>query len=130
MYCHNVDSCLLSKNQIGNNSSLKRHHNFEKQRAAIYFIFKGMFFVLHSLLHACLKACGKFPHLIILKFNLMARNNSRRGFASMDPEERREIASRGGRASHDDRRNYDDRYDDDYNDDRRVGRSRYDEEDD
>ncbi len=27
-------------------------------------------------------------------------NRSKRGFASMDPEEQREIASRGGKASH------------------------------
>ena len=33
----------------------------------------------------------------------MARNNdntSKRGFASMDPEKQREIASKGGKASH------------------------------
>lgn len=30
----------------------------------------------------------------------MADNNSNRGFASMDPEKQREIASKGGKASH------------------------------
>ncbi len=30
----------------------------------------------------------------------MARGTSKRGFASMDPEKQREIASKGGRASH------------------------------
>lgn len=30
----------------------------------------------------------------------MANNTSRRGFASMDPEKQREIASKGGHAAH------------------------------
>jgi len=30
----------------------------------------------------------------------MAGNTSRRGFASMDPEKQRDIASRGGKAAH------------------------------
>src|SRR4051812_45021409 len=52
------------------------------------------------------------------------RKRSGRGFASMDPDERREIASRGGRASQG--RQNDDRYDE--NNDRRVN-SRYDDDD-
>src|ERR1043165_3971628 len=51
------------------------------------------------------------------------RKRSGRGFASMDPEERREISSRGGRASHGQGRGG---YDED--DDRRVS-SRYEDED-
>src|SRR5947208_3509410 len=35
-----------------------------------------------------------------LKKNFMLRNSERRGFAAMDPEERRRIARRGGEASH------------------------------
>lgn len=31
----------------------------------------------------------------------MPGNTSRRGFASMDPEKQRDIASRGGKAAHD-----------------------------
>ena len=30
----------------------------------------------------------------------MARKNSKRGFAAMDPKKQRQIASKGGRASH------------------------------
>jgi general stress protein YciG len=30
----------------------------------------------------------------------MAKNTSNRGFASMDPEEQRKIASKGGKAAH------------------------------
>src|SRR4029078_10166361 len=79
----------------------------------------------------------------------MATNNrSNRGFASMDPEERREMARRGGRASHgygreeDDGRYVDDDYDNNYGvSNRRRGeeedddydgrrRGRYEEDDD
>lgn len=57
---------------------------------------------------------------------------SRRGFAAMDPEEQREIASRGGRASHGGRgRNNEGRYhDEDQDDEERYSRSgRYQDED-
>jgi general stress protein YciG len=48
----------------------------------------------------------------------MARRSENRGFASMDPERRRQIASEGGRASHGGRgRNYEDDYEDDYDED-------------
>src|SRR5215469_2920883 len=66
----------------------------------------------------------------------MARRSENRGFASMDPEQRRRIASEGGRASHGGRGrshedDYDEDYDDDYDedDDRNVS-NRYEDEDD
>jgi len=47
----------------------------------------------------------------------MARRSRNRGFASMDPERRRRIASEGGRASHSGRgRIYEDECDEDYDD--------------
>src|ERR1700746_2580594 len=48
----------------------------------------------------------------------MARRSDNRGFASLDPERRRRIASEGGRSSHGGhRRGYEDEYDEDYDDD-------------
>src|SRR4051812_14200189 len=47
----------------------------------------------------------------------MARNNSNRGFASMDRDERRSISSMGGRASHEGQQNYRDDDREDYDDD-------------
>ena len=44
---------------------------------------------------------------------MATRNSGRRGFASMDPEERRQIARRGGQASHGGR-GYQDDYEEDY----------------
>lgn len=46
----------------------------------------------------------------------MARNQSRRGFAAMEPEQRRRIARRGGQASHGGRRSDYDYFDEDERD--------------
>ncbi len=48
---------------------------------------------------------------------MATRNSGRRGFASMDPEERRQIARRGGQASHGGRGYQEEDYDEDYEED-------------
>jgi general stress protein YciG len=59
------------------------------------------------------------------------RSSSRRGFAGMDPERQREIASMGGRASHGGQgRDWEDDDDDRRESSRSRGRSRYDEDED
>src|ERR1700754_2516521 len=65
---------------------------------------------------------------------MSTRNSGRRGFASMDPEERRRMARRGGQASHGGYGNrYEENYDQDYDeeeDDDYGGRGRRQDDDD
>src|SRR5690349_19668822 len=57
--------------------------------------------------------------------------NSRRGFGSMDPEQRRRIAQRGGEASHGGRgRDYEQDYEEDYDDDDYDVSNEYEDEED
>ena len=59
----------------------------------------------------------------------MPRNSERRGFASMDPDERRQIARRGGEASHGGRGGYRNYEEDQYEDDD-YDQDEYDEDED
>src|ERR1700709_1831247 len=78
----------------------------------------------------------KYIQFIHLKFKGMStRNSGRRGFASMDPEERRQVARRGGQASHgssnydqdyNNSRGYEEEDEDDYDEDEGPS-SRYEE---